>query len=653
MIYRPIKLARRSAALQLRFKSAIFFTLIFFALFTFARLLLLCFNYSFFEKLSFAQTAFAFLSGLRFDFAAIAIFVLPLVFMLSLPVRSARWVKFWSFLLSAEFVLFGALLSADLIYFGYVKRHMGEELLSLANDFSFIVGYAFGPGLWILILLILGLLFLLWAVNLIIKIFYQDPSFRGGKEIAYYIVFIALILLGIYGKASRTPLNIPDAYRTADSGMAADLALNGIFTSYRVISQGDYMAENEKDLLLSIEETVENVLTEREDAPMPYQYPLTRSLKDLRAYKTPLNLVVVVMESWVPNYIDSVSGTQYGVTPNFDKLVRYGNYFPNFYAFELRSLPGITAVLTGIPALPKLPKLGYGLESINMTKLPQILRDKGYRTIFAQTSQRASFNLDKTAAQLGFEEIYGMEDMPKQFNYVKAEGYGYDYDMFSLLNEKLKGESKPFFLFAFTGITHTPYLGYLEGFDKYPNTTEENKYLNSLMFADYSIGYFIDEMRKEPWFYDTIFIFVADHTFNRNGSIREKYNIPFLIYAPRYVKAQRSETLGSQLDILPTVFDLLRLQEPYSAAGKSLVSEGGGRNALFADGYTIGIITPEGALRHTREKALEQEKYSPDFDKDSAEQSLLSLDKAFYTLIKENRWYPPAEEENGGSEAAD
>lgn len=553
--------------------------------------------------------------------------------------------------MSAEFVLFGALLCADLIYFGYVKRHMGEELLSLGNDFSFIVGYAFGPGLWILTALILALLFMLWSVNLIIKMFYQEPSFRGGKEIAYYIVFIALILFGIYGKASRTPLNIPDAYRTADSGMAADLALNGIFTSYRVISQGDYMAENEKDLLLSIEETVENVLTEREEAPMPYQYPLMRSLKDIRPYKTPLNLVIVAMESWVPNYIDSVAGTEYGVTPNFDKLVKYGDYFSNFYAFELRSLPGITAILTGIPALPKLPKLGYGLEKTAMTKLPQILKEKGYRTIFAQTSQRSSFNLDKSAAMLGFEEVYGMQDMPKQFNYAKAEGYGYDYDMFSLLSEKLKGETKPFFLFAFTGITHTPYLGYLEGFDKYPNTTEENKYLNSLMFADYSIGYFMDELRKEPWFYDTIFIFVADHTFNRNGTIKEKYNIPFLIYAPRYVKAQRSETLGSQLDILPTVFELLRLPEPYSAAGKSLLSEGENRKALFADGYTIGIIEPEGALRHTREKALEQEKYSPSFDKDAAEQALLSLDKAFFTLIKENRWYPSKEEQNDGSEA--
>ena len=65
----------------------------------------------------------------------------------------------WTFDLCAEFVLSGALLTADLIYFGYVKRHMGEELLSLGNDFSFIVGYAFGPGLWILLLLIFAFAF--------------------------------------------------------------------------------------------------------------------------------------------------------------------------------------------------------------------------------------------------------------------------------------------------------------------------------------------------------------------------------------------------------------------------------------------------------------------------------------------------------------
>lgn len=645
MRYGHIKLAKRGTALQLRFKAALFFVFSFFALFSFERFLLFCFNYSFFEKLSFWQTVTAFLSGLRFDFSAIALFVFPLIFMMILPVKSKKWLKVWTFALCAEFVLSGALLTADLIYFGYVKRHMGEELLSLGNDFSFIVGYAFGPGLWILLLLIFAFAFFIWLVNTIINIYYDKPEFMGRKEILFYFIFILLAAFGIYGKVGKTPLNIPDAYKNADSGMAADLALNGIFTSYSVISQGNYMAENERDIHLATEETVKMLSSEREESPRPYQYPLMRRFKNVKPYKKPLNVVIVALESWVPNYIDSVNGTAYGVTPNFDKLVKYGSYFNNFYAFELRSLQGITAVLTGIPALPKMPKLGYGLQNTSMTKLPQILKNKGYRTIFAQTSQRASFNLDKSAKLLGFDEVYGMEDMPKQFNYAKAEGYGYDYDMYHLLTEKLRGGQEPFFVFAFTGITHTPYLGYLEGFDKYPNTTEENKYLNSLLFADYSIGYFIEEARKEPWFYDTVFIFVADHTFNRNGNIKEKYHIPFLIYAPKYIKAQKSDALGSQLDILPTLFDLLRLQEPYSAAGKSLFAEDGERRAVFADGYTIGLIKNDGAIRHTREKALEEEKYEGTFDKTKAEEELLSLDKTVFTLIKEDRWYP-SEEEN-------
>lgn len=647
MRYRPIKLARRGAALQLRFKAALFFTAAFFALFSFERFLLFCFNYSFFEKLSFRQTFTAFLNGLRFDFSTIALFAFPLIFVMILPVKSRKWLKTWTFALCVEFILSGALLTADLIYFGYVKRHMGEELLSLGNDFSFIVGYAFGPGLWILLLLIFSFALFIWLVNTIINIYYEEPKFLGWKEALFYFLFILLAAFGIYGKAGKAPLNIPDAYKNADTGMAADLALNGIFTSYSVISQGNYMAENARDIHLATEETVKMLSSEKEESPMPYQYPLMRKFKNARPYKKPLNVVIVALESWVPNYIDSVNGTDYGVTPNFDKLVKYGNYFNNFYAFELRSLQGITAILTGMPALPKLPKLGYGLQNVSMTKLPQILKEKGYRTIFAQTSQRASFNLDKSARLLGFDEVYGMEDMPKQFNYAKAEGYGYDYDMYHLLAEKLQGREEPFFVFAFTGITHTPYLGYLEGFDKYPNTTEENKYLNSLLFADYSIGYFIEQARKEPWFYDTIFIFVADHTFNRNGNIKEKYHIPFLIYAPKYVKAQKSDTLGSQLDILPTVFDLLRLQEPYSAAGKSLFAEDGQRRALFADGYTIGLIKEDGAIRHTREKALEEEKYSAGFDKAETEEELLSLDKTFFTLIKEDRWYPSEEDDDG------
>ena len=35
-------------------------------------------------------------------------------------------------------------------------------------------------------------------------------------------------------------------------------------------------------------------------------------------------------------------------------------------------------------------------------------------------------------------------------------------------------------------------------------------------------------------------------------------------------------------------------------------------------------------------------KFSPDFDERETENKLLALDKAAYTLLKENRWYNPA-----------
>ncbi|MDR0735203.1 MAG: sulfatase-like hydrolase/transferase, partial [Elusimicrobiota bacterium] len=500
---------------QIRFTLAAVIVLLFFALLSCGRLLLFCFNRELFADMPFLQILGGFLSGARIDAATIAVLVLPLVFAVLLPVKSPRWLKFWTTLLAFEFILFAAFTIADLIYFGYVKRHMGEELLSLGNDISFIAGYIFGPALLPTLLLLGVLTAIIWFKNRLITAAYGPPRFKGLKELGLYAVFAALILLGVFGGFKKRPLNIPDAFRAAPTSGIANLALNGIFTSYNIIRKSNYIANNETDINAATETAVAYLIEPNETAPSPYRYPLMRH----KNHKAPIgpNIVIVVLESWVPQYIDGASRGKYGATPVFDELIKQGVYYENFYAFELRSLQGIAAVLASAPALPGLPKLGYGLERAGLTSLAYILGKRGYRTIFAQTSQCKSFNLCDTAKNMGFDEAYGMEDMPKQFNYAKQEGYGYDYDMYALLAKKLEGQNEPFFIFAFTGITHIPYLGQLEGFNKYPETSEENRYLNALYYADYSIGRFIEEAKKQGWFNNTIFIFTADHTFNRKG----------------------------------------------------------------------------------------------------------------------------------------
>ncbi len=633
---------RKRKQTDFRFKLGAAAVLAFALLFTGARLLLFTLNYSTFSALPFTDILWGFLQGIRFDAATIALFALPFIWLMILPVKSKKWIKFWTVFIVFEFILAAAVLAADMIYFGYVKRHMGEELLSLANDITFIIGYAFGPGLKILIPLLFALFVLVWAISAFIDRHYNEPSFKLSKEGPVYAVILALILICVYGKPAKYPLNIPDAYYSVQNSNVANLALNGIFTSYQVIMQGNYIDENDTDINLATDTTAKHLLNDKQIVNKPYQFPLMRSDDNAKPEGRKPNIVIIAMESWVPQYIDEVNGSSYGVTPVFDGLIKNGMYFDNFYAFELRSIHGIAAVLTGVPALPKLPKLGYGLEEKGITKLADILDKQGYNTIFAQTSERKSFNLCNTAYKLGFKESYGMEDMPQQFPYVKQDGYGYDYDMYALLTQKVKDFNKtkqPFFIFAFTGITHMPYLGNLAGFDKYPNDTEQHKYLNSLNYADYSIGYLLEQAKKDGWFDNTIFIFVADHTFNRQGSIKEKYNIPMLIYGPKFINPQRVKETASQLDILPTVIDLLKLNAPYSAAGSTLLERRADRAAIFADGYTIGLITDKGAMRHTRAKALEDEAYTRDFDKQETEKMLLALDKTYYTLIKEGRWY--------------
>ena len=56
-------------------------------------------------------------------------------------------------------------------------------------------------------------------------------------------------------------------------------------------------------------------------------------------------------------------------------------------------------------------------------------------------------------------------------------------------------------------------------------------------------------------------------------SLKDKFHIPFVIYAPKIFKPQKIEYTVSQLDIIPTLIDVLNIKAPYSSLGKSLFSK--------------------------------------------------------------------------------
>lgn len=615
-----------------RFRKSLLFIGITLFIFFIYRLALYTLHYDAFSTISNFAVCNAFFAALRFDLSIIfTFFALPLL-MMNLPISHAKhkvWFGFWGMMLYLFVIAATLLLIGDLIYYSYVKRHIGRELLTLSNDYGFIFDMVASSYKF------LFALFLLYAFGLLylwIKILIIDKA-PLKKPIVKFIFFLCILFLGARGTLERKSINIIDAFSTGDTSYG-NLCLNGVFTAY-------HSTRNSREINhrhLDKEEVYETLALKESD------YPLVNSYEEK---ETGYNLIFVLLESWGYEYIDSFGNNGYGVTPNFDAYAKEGIRFTNFYAASQRSIEGIQATLTGIPPLQGVPNIGIGLELSNFTKLGSIANKHGYRTIFIQSSNRRSYRVNAIASATGFEEYYGKEDMPILLDYINPDfaHFGWDYETFMLLKEKLDKQEKPFLAYLFTGTTHTPYpdlknLG--DHFQPYPHDPNTEKgYLNSLYYADWSLGQFMKAMRGKPWFDKTIFIFTADHVPNYvKEDTNEKFHIPLLIYAPKIFEQQTIARVASQLDLMPTMLDLLGFSDNFSAIGESLFRKKESF-AFVSSGDIVGIVTDKGYITHSLQNRLQTIDFENDLPEtyfNRLEKRLLALDQITYELLEENRW---------------
>lgn len=635
-----IKKPRRSDFRAKLSVGIVFFALTLFSVF---RLALFVLHHSTFEALSFGQVMAAFFNGVRFDLAVIALFLGPVILLFNLPVNSIRYMKGCVMLMAFELMVMTGFLVADLIYFPYVKRHIAEEILQISADWGFILKYMFTSALVPLLLLFVLLGIAGIFVHKIFKYRYEFNPYYAKGELIKVVLCVLFIVMGIRGHlGGGRALGIADVYRYASSPAAAALTLNGVFTAYQVGRKGTVDIRNHYPLEQAVKHTQDLLLADTETL-LDKEYPLMRMPAKARTPKK-YNVMIVLLEGWHPYYVDSLSGNQFGVTPVFDEIVKNGITFTNAYSVGQRSIFGFAAVFAGAPLVPGLPMFGYGLELTSFFRFPGVLSKDGYYSFFAQTSNRASYRLCSLASYLGAQGSYGNEDMDELLPYLEKAPFGYDYDglMFSA-QQIAERPTKNFIGMAFMGITHAPFTRTLAQFDKYKGGTWDDGFKNTLYFADWSIGEFLKKAKEDGWFEDTIFVFVSDHTSGgpESDSLYNKFRIPLVLYAPEILKPRKVEYVVSQLDIIPTLYNLLGLNVPYTSLGKDMLDEHNAeqRVALISEGVNIGLISAKGAIRHSRKELLSVEKLEEDFDEKQAEETLLSLDKTAYSLLKHNKWY--------------
>ena len=551
-----------------------------------------------FSTLNTMEVLQSFWAGLRVDLITIATSCSLFVLLLVLPFKFSdnhRYQKFigYGWYLILIIILF--VLLSDMVYFQFVHRHIGNEITAMSND-THIVLDMLAEYTWLLmiyVILSLGLFFIFKKI--INNQIPQTPHSFAKRSGIMLMVIIGMFLL-IRGKVEGKSFSISDAF-VVNKSASGNLALNGFFTLYRTITttQKIYTFYDEDEAL----DTVKTLLHSDKFAFTDDEFPLSRENISTTKKVSKPNIVIVLLESWSAKYVDSFGNNNFKVTPNFDKLASQGLLFSNFYANGQRSIEGITALFTGLTVLKGMHYLGAGLELSNLSYIANIAKDNGYSSISMQSSDRGSYRVDALSNIAGFEHYYGAEDMPligDENKSVKPKFGTWDGNMYQLLSQKLSIQKEPFLSFCFTATTHSPFISPGKKWEPYPhNNTNLYGFLNTLSYADNKLGEFMQRSQKEPWFDNTIFIFMADHTIGFGDDSKlfkdtdvkvanrplEGMRIPLLIYAPKFFKHQVIETIGSQADIIPTLMDILDWKGSFSTLSHSLFSPQDEQFVLF------------------------------------------------------------------------
>ena len=611
------------------------FYLLFLVVFQVFRIAIYLYYQENFSELTLHQTSKSMLTGIRFDLSSSSIFLFFPVSFLIFPLRFTGHPIYRGIVHSLIYlILLGMIifLTADFVYFSFVKRHVTNELLFLMNDLNYL-GMEVASNWPVLtvfcVLAIFGFpVFRKWISN-------RNP--KGKRSLFGFLLVICFMILVGRGGVQRKPIDVIDAYQYGNGNMG-NLILNGIFSASHYSVSVQFIKRETEDETVYLE-TLGIEPTSNSD------YPLER-LNQTESGERKLNLVIIMVESLSLKYLDSLSGQNYGVTPNLDRLGREGLVFLNFFANGQRSVDGVQSILTGLPPLPGIPDITA--LSANYPRLAHLAEANHYRTLFLSSTLRESFSLDRIAGSAGFDEYYGREDYPLLLDYPEDQDrpLGWDYEVLMFLLDQLQTDTSPYLAFVNASADHTPFPKLQSPFNRFEHGPDtEGGYLNMLQYTDWAIDQFISRFREREDFRKTVFIITADHALAhfQDNDHYGKFRVPLILYAPEVFEPHVSKKYASQIDIFPSIISLLNLQGKYSAIGRNLLVDEPGF-AVVKEGALINIFSPEGSLQHSLRRTVDYRPASAianESTKTHLESKAIAFDHLTYILLTSNRWLSP------------
>ncbi len=529
----------------------------------------------------YALQAIAFVRGVWFDnVIACYILILPLVVMwiAALCGYVRRWLfRFCAVFMSVLYTVSFAVAAANIPYFGYFFKIINSSIFNWfgygATTAGMVVGessYYFPIALGLMTIALfwwiairLGNVFYRYAANVKVRWNGKDTALVGIVG----ALCVGLCLFGIRGRRGYNPIKVSQAYYCQDPFLN-QLGVNPVF-NLLTSTLDDMRSENRRLSLMDDEEAVNRVQALLNREGIDGISPIARRVQ-ADSLPTRRNVVFILMESMSARLMQSFGQTKQ-LTPFLDSLYHESMSFSRCYSAGIHTNHGMYATLYSFPSIMKRNAMKGSVIPI-YSGLPTVLKENGYRNLFFMTHESQYDNMNAFFRTNGFDEIYAQENYPADKvanSFGVQDDFLYSYAL-PILNERAKSD-EPFFSVLLSISNHPPYV-----IPPYFHPKSEKPEDQIVEYADWSISQFMKEARKQPWYDNTLFVFLGDHgklVGTPDCEMPQSYNhIPFLIHG-KDITPQVREDFCAQVDVAPTLLGLLNISYVQNNFGVNVLKE--------------------------------------------------------------------------------
>ncbi|MDF2855921.1 MAG: sulfatase [Neobacillus sp.] len=281
------------------------------------------------------------------------------------------------------------------------------------------------------------------------------------------------------------------------------------------------------------------------------------------------------------------------VTPHLNSLLKDSAYFNNVYQ---QIGAGNTSDAEWLMHTSLYPEgMDPTVNLIDDSPIPSLIRTlskNGYGTATYHADDITYWSRDTLYPALGFDYVFTSDEIPDE----EEIGFGPpDEVLFSFVESQLPkqlNKHKLMYSNIITLTSHTPFempeeYEFLDLPEKYEGTYVGN-YLQSIRYTDEQIGLFIKQLKKLGIYDDSIVLIYGDHSglhgapvteqdqvllrelLGHAYNIQDRFLVPVLFTVPGIFTGEASSRLGGQIDLMPTLLNLLGMEHNAQMIGHNL-----------------------------------------------------------------------------------